>query len=59
MPQVAKSVKADLLKDFTISQVAQKHGRPAPLLWSQALVNTADLDRFKTLQWGQVKLLQK
>jgi len=39
MPQVAKSVNADLLKGFTVPQVAQKHGWPEPLVWSQALVN--------------------
>jgi hypothetical protein len=52
MPQVAKSVKADLLKGFTVPQVAQKHDWPEPLVWSQTLVNADDFDRFKALQWG-------
>jgi hypothetical protein len=52
MPQVAKSVNNDLLKGFTVPQVAQKHDWPEPLVWSQALVNTDDFDRFKALQWG-------
>jgi hypothetical protein len=52
MPQVAKGVNADLLKGFTVPQVAQKHGWPEPLVWSQALVNADDFGRFKALQWG-------
>ncbi len=52
MPQVAKWVNSDLLKGFTVPQVAQKHGWPEPLVWSQALVNTDDFNRFKALQWG-------
>jgi hypothetical protein len=31
--------------------VAQKHGWPEPMVWSQALVNANDFDRFKALQW--------
>ncbi len=46
MPELAKWVNADLLKGFTVPQVAQKHGWPEPLVWSQALVNADDLDRF-------------
>ena len=52
MPQVAKGVNSDLLKGFTVPQVAQKHGWPEPLVWSQALVNKDDFSRFKALQWG-------
>jgi len=33
----------DLLKDFTVPQVAQKHGWPEPLVWSQALVNKDEI----------------
>jgi len=40
MPQLAK---CDLLKDFTVPQVAQKHGWPEPLVWSQALVNKDEI----------------
>ena len=47
MPQVAKSVNSDLSKGFTVPQVAQKHGWPEPLVWSQAQVNADDLSRFK------------
>ena len=52
MPGLAKSVNSDLLKGFTVPQVAQKHAWPEPLVWSQALVNTDDFNRFKALQWG-------
>jgi hypothetical protein len=51
MPGLAKWVNADLLKGFTVPQVAQKHGWPESLVWSQALVNANDFDRFKALQW--------
>ncbi|MBW2596090.1 MAG: hypothetical protein JRC93_08975 [Deltaproteobacteria bacterium] len=52
MPQVAKSVNSDLLKGFTVSQVAEKHGWTEPQVWSQALVNKDDFSRFKELNWG-------
>jgi hypothetical protein len=52
LPQVAKSVNGDLLKGFAVPQMAQKHGWKESLVWSQALVNTNDFDRFKALQWG-------
>ena len=52
MPGLAKWVNSDLSKGFTVPQVAQKHGWPEPLVWSQALVNKDDFSRFKALQWG-------
>jgi hypothetical protein len=52
LPQIAKGVNTDLSKGFTVQQVAQKHGWPESLVWSQALVNAGDVDRFKALQWG-------
>ena len=52
MLEFTKWVNSDLSKGFTVPQVAQKHGWPEPLVWSQALVNTNDFDRFKALQWG-------
>jgi len=51
MPQVAKWVNSDLLKGFTVPQVAKKHDWPESLVWSQALVNADDFGRFKALQW--------
>jgi len=47
MPGLAKWVNSDLSKGFTVPQVAQKHGWPEPLVWSQALVNKDDFSRFK------------
>jgi hypothetical protein len=52
LPQIAKSVNSDLLKGFTVPEVAQKHSWPESLVWSQALVKANDFDRFKPLQWG-------
>jgi hypothetical protein len=52
MLEFTKWVNIDLSKGFTVSQVAQKHGWPESLVWSQALVNADDFDRFKALQWG-------
>ncbi|MCF8090118.1 MAG: hypothetical protein K9L23_18910 [Desulfotignum sp.] len=52
LPQVAKGVNGDLLKGFTIPQVAHKHGWPESLVWSQLMVNAKDFDRFKALQCG-------
>jgi hypothetical protein len=43
------SSNADLRRGFTVSQVAEKHGWPEPLVWSIAL---DDLERFKELSWG-------
>jgi hypothetical protein len=51
MLKFTKWVNTDLSKGFTISQVAQKHGWHESLVWSQALVNTNDFDRFKAIQW--------
>jgi hypothetical protein len=50
MPQLAKWVNSDFLKDFAVPKVAQKHDRPESLVWSPALVNTNVFDRFKTVQ---------
>ncbi len=37
MAELAKLVNTDLSKGFTVSQVAEKHGCPEPLVWSIAL----------------------
>jgi hypothetical protein len=52
MLEFTKWVNIDLSKGFTVQQVAQKHGWPESLVWSQALVNADSFDRFKALQWG-------
>ena len=52
MPSLAIPLNADLLKGFTVSQVAEKHGWAEPLVWSIALEGKSDLDRFKAVNWG-------
>ena len=58
MPTLAKWVNRDLrvtvrlAKGFTIPLVAQKHGWPEPMVWSQALNKKDDQTRFKDLNWG-------
>jgi len=49
MPELAYFLKADLSKGFTVSQVAQKHDRTEPMVWSLALEGKKDLERFKQL----------
>jgi hypothetical protein len=43
--------KQRFLTDFSVLQMAQKHGRQGSLVWSQPVVNTNDFDRFQALQW--------
>jgi hypothetical protein len=45
-----KWVNSDFLTVFTVMKIANKHGWPESLVWSQALVNANDFDRFKLLQ---------
>ena len=52
MPELAYFLKADLSKGFTVSQMAQKHDWPEPMVWSLALEGKKDLERFKQLNWG-------
>ena len=52
MPELAFSSNADLRRGFTVTQVAEKHGWPEPLVWSIALKDKDDLERFKDLSWG-------
>jgi hypothetical protein len=49
MLKFTKWVNSDLLKGFTVPQVAQKIGWPGSMTWSQALVDANDFDRFKAL----------
>jgi hypothetical protein len=51
MLEFTKWVNTDLSKGFSVPQVAQKHGWHESLVWSQALVNADDFERFKALQW--------
>ena len=43
---------ADLSKGFTGAQVAEKHNWTEPMVWSLALEDKEDLERFKELGWG-------
>jgi len=52
MPVLAFSLNADLSKGFTVAQVAEKHGWPEPMVWSQVLKDKDDYERFKALGWG-------
>ncbi|MBL7204076.1 MAG: ParB N-terminal domain-containing protein [Desulfobacteraceae bacterium] len=52
MPELAFLLNTDLSKGFTVPQVAEKHGWAEPLVWSIALEDKNDLDRFKALNWG-------
>lgn len=36
MPILAIPLNSDLSKDFTVPQVAQKHGWPESMVWAQA-----------------------
>jgi ParB-like chromosome segregation protein Spo0J len=47
-----KLLNDDLSRGFTVTQVAEKHGWPEPLVWSLALEGKPDHDRFKALGWG-------
>ncbi len=52
MPVLANSINADLSRGFTVAQVAEKHNWTEPMVWSLALENKEDLERFKELGWG-------
>jgi hypothetical protein len=52
MPVLANRINADLSQGFTVSQVAQKHGWTEPMVWSLALEEKDDLNKFKELGWG-------
>ena len=52
MPVLANSINTDLSRGFTVSQVAEKHNWTEPMVWSQALKDKEDLERFKELGWG-------
>jgi hypothetical protein len=51
MPGLAFPLNSDLSKRFTVPQVAQKHGWPKPVVWSQTLKGKDGLSRFKKLHW--------
>jgi len=52
MATLPNSTNADLSRGFTVSQVAEKHGWTEPMVWSLALEDKEDIERFKELNWG-------
>jgi len=52
MPEMAKPPNTDLSRGFTVTQVAEKHGWTEPMVWSLALEENNDLQRFEALNWG-------
>jgi len=52
MPALANLINSDLSRGFTVAQVAEKHGWTEPMVWSIALKDKNDFDRFKALNWG-------
>ena len=52
MPVLANLLNSDLSRGFTVPQVAEKHGWTEPMVWSLALEDKEDIERFKKLGWG-------
>ena len=52
MAVLPNPLNTDLSQGFTVSQVAQKHGWTEPMVWSLALEDKDDQERFKELGWG-------
>jgi hypothetical protein len=58
MPVLAFSPNTDLLKGFTVPQVAEKHGWVEPLVWSIALEEKDDLHIIKKSGWQRTHIMQ-
>ena len=52
MAKLPNSTNTDLSQGFAVSQVAEKHNRTEPMVWSLALEDKEDLERFKELGCG-------
>ena len=52
MAELPNPLNADLSRGFPVVQVAEKHGWPEPMVWSIALEDKDDLQRFRELKWG-------
>ena len=52
MATLPNLINADLERGFTVAQVAEKHNWTEPMVWSLALKDKEDLERFKELGWG-------
>ena len=49
MATLPNSINADLSRGFTVAQVAEKHNWTEPMVWSLALEDKDDIERFKGL----------
>jgi len=52
MATLPNSINSDLSRGFAVSQVAEKHNWTEPMVWSLALEDKDDRERFKELGWG-------
>jgi len=52
MATLPNPLNSDLSRGFTVSQVAEKHNWTEPMVWSQALKDKEDIERFKKISWG-------
>ncbi len=52
MATLPNLINTDLSRGFTVSQVAEKHGWTEPMVWSLALEDKEDIERFKELKLG-------
>ena len=52
MATLPNPLNTDLSRGFTVPQVAEKYGWTEPMVWSLALEDKEDLERFKELGWG-------
>ena len=54
MATLPNFLNADLSRGFTVEHVAEKHNWTDPMVWSQALEDKNDRERFKELGWIHV-----
>jgi len=52
MATLPNLINSDLERGFTVSQVAEKHGWTEPMVWSLALKDKEDIERFREIGWG-------
>ena len=52
MATLPNSINTDLSRGFTVPEVAEKHGWTEPVVWSLAIEDKEDLDKFKEIGWG-------
>ncbi|MEA3417328.1 MAG: DNA methyltransferase [Thermodesulfobacteriota bacterium] len=52
MATLPNPLNTDLSRGFTVPQVAEKYNWTEPMVWSLALEDKEDLERFKEVGWG-------